>query len=408
MSKAELWRSRVQAYCHDVWGRGGFEGLTDAVWAGWYSSPARPQLSEWEFAVHAVLPYVATRAVRADCPPPAEFATVRAVTARLRDATKMMDVAKKTFGAAARVAKTESVPAKPTEEPEPAVDVGVLEQPPRTRPKGAMPVYAAGGPPPDPPDSLTPRGLFIWAENVTELMLQERRFPTIECLVGMLHACLDRDDAVVAARTLQSLYDQEDQIERRVFRQMYLRALEKPAEVKSSRSRRAAKPPKAPPGGEPPAPRVELKDGVKTVLGHNLRSLVRWAGAAGWAMGEVTTFLGRLGVRLKAEKVERLVRAGRAGDKRAADVDAAQEKILESFMKGTGNAEAPSPGDEGRDRPRGEGREKAARGEPEVPARPVPAEGRVKRADGRKEEAAVRAPDQPARVHGRTGRAPAR
>ncbi len=134
ISKFDKWVGRVRAYCHDCWGRGGFEGLSDAAWEDWWMSEARTTLTEWEFACHVVLPYVAWYAVWNGTPKalPHEHFAERKVYRQHQKATIESAERMKTqfIRPAERVAKTGGPKESPPEDEE--VEVGALEQPPRS------------------------------------------------------------------------------------------------------------------------------------------------------------------------------------------------------------------------------------------------------------------------------------
>jgi hypothetical protein len=223
------------AYCHEVWGRGGFEGLRDKTWQKLWTSEARPTLTEWEFAVYVVLPWVAHYAMHKGTDrlgKPAAFATRKAVTQYRRELAKIDDTCKKLFATAQLTAKRTGLPDTGTPpDPPPEVDAGRWEQPPRNPSPRLKRMEAKSGKPPYPVRSIGFRDLVVWAENVTDWMADRGEFPTVGCLVrwvGQADGVDDHDEAVLAARRIVALYYTEYEQELEQNRLLYQRATAPP------------------------------------------------------------------------------------------------------------------------------------------------------------------------------------
>lgn len=393
------WQQHIQAYCHDLWGKGGFTAITADIWDDWYDCETRADLTEWEFAVHVVMPWVAAGAV-GPAPDHMAFASSVPTKQRIRESAKQVEYLKRTFARGDQIAKTAKSPDPADPDPEP--DVGSLAQPPRPRGKLRV-VYGAVGACPAPLTAVTPRAVLLWAEEVTDALADRGEFATITALMGYAWkmAALDGDDATAACRVLAALYREEDEQERREMRGMAAYAMRPPKD--------AAPPPEP---EKPPAPdiqrprattKVEVRAGAAgavtvaegkkggkkyRVWGHPVTAILRWMGSDAWTFKDARTALKKLGVPDVGDPtVKAQLLAGRAGGDcngrgPAAALTPAQTETLYSLLEKTGApaleqaAEEHGPAHGQGDRPGREERHRPHQNGRQTQAPAVPAEGR--------------------------------
>lgn len=418
------WRAHVIAYCHDLWGRGGFGCLTDEVWEDWYDTEMRRELTDWEFAVHVALPWVAHH----DAGRPQnhiDFAAPGPTRKRMKKCLEQADYVRRTFARGDQIAKTKKEPA----DADPPPDVGSLSQPARSRGKLRV-VYGAVGPCPAPLTGITPRRILPWVEEVTDAFADRGEFPSLTALMGFIHkmADLDADDATAACRVLAAMYEEEDERERREMRAMVDHATRPP---------KPAPEPEAKPAPDLKRPRpttkVEVRSGAAgavtvaegkkggkkyLIWGHPVTAILRWMGSDAWTFADARLALKKLAVPDVGDPtVKAQLLAGRAGGDcngrgPAAALTEPQTETLYALLekndgssveRQAGQADRPAPGParrpgaEGGDRPGQAGRKA------QTPAVPAETAGRERRPDRGPAPGGVRPPDQPAGVRGRAG-----
>lgn len=423
VSAKDKWQGHVRGLCHDVWGRGGFEALTQEAWDDWFDSEMRDELTDWEFCALVVLPYCAHWAVadKGSKPKPMEFATAKAVRRRRADNARMEEYNKAMFGMASRVVRTGGV--KPVEEPDPEPDVGRLRQPPRDKDKLRV-VHAAPGEPDYELDGVSPQRVLVWAEQTTDAFAGRGLFPTVGLLMTLIHqsSLLDWDERTLACRVLAALYYDEDAQEKAAVRRMVDNALRPPKTQEEPKSDKEVDRGKA-----RKTTAVETRAGLAGVVtvfegkkggkkyklwGFHVTAVLRWMGGDAWTFGDARNALKLFGVPDVGDAtVKAQLLAGRKGgdcDGRgpAAPLTKDQITILNTMLEDT-DAEAATAGDEeggagqagGRAAPQGKAQVSApAHKEPAADRGRAGAESR--RAEGRPP---VRPADQPARLRGRAG-----
>jgi hypothetical protein len=421
------WQARVQAYCYELWGRGGFESLRPKTWARWWKSDARKQLSEWEFANWVVLPWCAHHAMTdpENRRKALSFADLKDIKKRQAAAVKTGEWYKKIFiDPAAYIARRDANPPAKEEIPDEEIDVGNLEQPPRD-PGNLRRVYAKVNLPDYELTKITPQAVLIWVEQMTDAFADRGEFPTLQCLANFIHhmPTLDWDDAVVACRTMSALFHTEEQQEKESLRRMVERAMRPDPVPEKRKEKPSPDAPKVRPGSKwetrtGAAGAVTVTEGKKggkkyRIWGHPVTAVIRWMGSDAWTFDDVRLALKELGVPDVGDNtVKAQLIAGRKGgdcDGRgpAAELTGDQQNILNTMLEGRtdGEGEEPAPGRRpGReDEPEAEGRAPRGRVPGKHPESPeVHRNGkRDVSANGKAPE--VRAADEPARLRRRAG-----
>jgi hypothetical protein len=389
------------------------------MWEKWFRTPAAKEMSEFEFARDVALPFVChthlgmdtlTRGPIRDYLAYADLKQIKARRKLNLEYGKGEWYKRVVLEPAARIAKTEAVPPTPDDDPDEQVEVGRLEQPPRDRDPRLIRFHtAAARPLPFDLTKISPQAVLIWAEQVTDAFADEGHFPTIGCLIDLIHrrTSLDRDEAVVAARTLAALFHTELEQEKAELRRMVERAERPPPAPEEPQEERPPGAPKVRPtskfetrtGAAGAVTVTEGKKGGKKyrIWGHPVTAVLRWMGGDAWTFDDARTALKLLGVPDVGDNtVKAQLLAGRKGgdcDGRgpAAPLSMDQQNTLNLMIE----EKTDGPEQVRGGRPAGEDRAEAPGA--------APAGRGAQRAKDGKTRPPVRPADEPARVRGRTG-----